>query len=373
MTTNDRNGGHAEDPLAHRPAAPGTAEAGWQTLAHLYHVTFTGLILQVTLELGRETAGRWSHNYFRRQHLQKFLSSFEKLGAAGLPDAVAAARYHYLSNRIGGVEVEYMYESGRKAWIRFPHPRWIYDGTALCGVPVEVGQGFIHGWYGHNGETLKNPRLGWVCTSQDAKAEIGYAGYFYEYDHDLKPEERVRYVAGEAPPPFDAAAAPTLDLSIWTAERLAKARRNYAMDYVKWGLLELVELVGAEKARALARHTGALIGRQFYRDFQARLGCQRTDASPQAFKRFMALIADAHGDGVAADDDQMSIAQTGWRLVRGMGEIAPETLDVMFDAWSEIWAGCLSVHNRFLDWQVVTRPTGADGTIRWRMREGPGI
>lgn len=368
MTLEDRD----QDPLAHRPATPGTPEAGWQTLAHLYHVYFNGLILHITLELGREIAGKWSFNYFRRQHEQKFLSSFEKLGAAGLPDAVAAARYHYLSNRIGGVEVEYMYESERKAWIRFPHPRWIYDGTALCGAPVEVGQGFIHGWYGHNGVTLGNPRLGWVCTSQDAKAEIGYAGYFYEYDHDLTPDERVRYVTGEAPPPFDAEAAPKLDLSIWSADRLAKARRNYAMDYVKWGLLELVELVGAEKARAVARHAAALIGRQFYRDFQARLGCTRTDASADAFRRFMALIAEAHGDEPDAGGDAAEIGQSGWRLVRDMGEISPATLDVMFDAWSELWAGCLSVHNRFLTLRIDARPAGADGAIRWRLAEGPG-
>src|SRR5687767_5547505 len=46
------------------------------------------------------------------------------------PPAVAAAQYHYLSNWIGGVHVEYMYESDRKAWIRYPPPRWIWQGTA---------------------------------------------------------------------------------------------------------------------------------------------------------------------------------------------------------------------------------------------------
>ncbi len=373
MTDAQNDTAHATDPLAHRPARPGTPEAGWQTLAHLYHVYFTGLILHVTLELGRETAGKWSFRYFRRQHEQKFLSSFEKLGAAGLPDAVAAARYHFLSNRIGGVEVEYVYESDRKAWIRFPHPRWIYDGTALCGVPLEVGQGFIHGWYGQNGVTLNNPRLGWVCTSQDAKAEIGYAGYFFEYDHDLAPDERVRYVTGEAPPPFDAAAAPTLDLSIWTAERLAKARRNYAMDYVKWGLVELVELIGHERTRAVAKHAAAIIGRQFYRDFQAKLGCPRAETDAAAFRRFMTLITEAHGDEPESGDvDGEGFGQSAWRLVRGMGSLDADTAAVMFDAWNEIWAGCLSVHNRFLTWTVAARPTTADDAIRWRIGTGPG-
>ena len=52
----------------------------------------------------------------------------KKLGLDHLPPAVAAAQYHYLSNWIGGVHVEYMYETDRKAWIRYPPPRWIWRG-----------------------------------------------------------------------------------------------------------------------------------------------------------------------------------------------------------------------------------------------------
>ena len=52
---------------------------------------------------------------FRRQHVDKFLTSFDKLGLSGLPDAVACAQYHVLSNNVGGVGVEYMYESDQKA------------------------------------------------------------------------------------------------------------------------------------------------------------------------------------------------------------------------------------------------------------------
>ncbi len=359
----------ADDPLVIPQAMPDTIEAGWQVLAHLYHCYFTGLVLQMALKHGARAAGEWSFRYFRRQHREKFLSSFQKLGNAGLPDAVAAARYHYFSNRIGGVEVEYMYESDKKAWVRFPHPRWIYDGTAICGVPVEVGQGFIDGWYGHNGVSLNNPRLGWVCTSQDCTAEIGFTGYFMEYDHELSEDERVRYVSGEAAPPFDADAAPKLDTSIWTPERLGKARRNYAMDYVKWGLFELVDQMGADTARELAVHTAALTGRQFYRDLQRRLGLTRDD-SAAAFVQFMALVTEAHGDVATHSDSGFS--QTGWRFLRGMPDIPAETVSVLFDGWNELWRGCLSVHNRFLAWETITRPSGADGDIQWQINTADG-
>jgi hypothetical protein len=48
---------------------------------------------------------------FRRQHRETFLPGLAKLGLDRLPHAVACAQYHYLSNHLGGVRVEYMYES----------------------------------------------------------------------------------------------------------------------------------------------------------------------------------------------------------------------------------------------------------------------
>ena len=83
-------------------------EVGWRALTTLYHNFFTGLILSLSAREGHDVVGDWSFNLFRRQHHDKFLSSFDKLGLTGLPDAVASARYHYLSNRIGGVDVEYV-------------------------------------------------------------------------------------------------------------------------------------------------------------------------------------------------------------------------------------------------------------------------
>ena len=59
-----------------------------------------------------------------------------------------------------------MYESDRKAWIRYPPPRWIWRGTAICGVPGEVSRAMLRGWHANNGVSLGNPNLGFVCTKQ---------------------------------------------------------------------------------------------------------------------------------------------------------------------------------------------------------------
>ena len=99
-----------------------------------------------------------------------------------MPDAVACAAFHYLSNRIGGVRVEFMRESDRKAWVNFVPPRWIYPGASICAVPSEVSRAFLRGWYAQNGVSLGNPRLGFVCTAQTTDGQHGLSGYFLEHD-----------------------------------------------------------------------------------------------------------------------------------------------------------------------------------------------
>ncbi|HYB42880.1 MAG TPA: hypothetical protein VEL75_13980, partial [Candidatus Methylomirabilis sp.] len=240
--------------------------------AELYHTYFTGLMLTVASRRSAGDAAEWVFRVFRHQHHEKFLSSFDKLGLRGLPHAVACAAYHYLSNAVGGVAVEFMPESDRKAWVRFVPPRWIYPGAAICGVPSEVSRAMLRGWYAQNGVSLGNTRLGFVCTAQTVDGQHGLAGYFLEHTRGLAPEERLQFRPGELPPPFDPARAPRLPAGEWPPERLAKANRNYAMEYVRSGLPRLVELFGPADACHLGRVAGRLIGAQCYRPTAEGLG-----------------------------------------------------------------------------------------------------
>src|SRR5215472_8702530 len=123
----------------------------WRSVADLYHAYFTGLTLTVVSRRGTPDAAEFVFRVFRRQQQERFLPGLTKLGIDHLPPAVAAAQYHYLSNWIGGVHVEYMYESDRKAWIRYPPPRWAWKGTAICGIPGEVSRAMLRGWHANNG------------------------------------------------------------------------------------------------------------------------------------------------------------------------------------------------------------------------------
>src|SRR3546814_17090759 len=119
-----------------------------------------------------------------------------------------------------------MRESDTKAWVRFVPLRWVYDGAAICGVPSEVSRGMLRGWYAQNGVSLKNPRLGFVCTAQTTDGQYGLAGYFREYDRDLAPEERRRFSPGEEQWAFAPAAGRRLPEGTGPPPGRAAASRN---------------------------------------------------------------------------------------------------------------------------------------------------
>ena len=234
----------------------------WRGVADLYHGTFTGLILTAVTRRGTADATEFMFRIFRRQQQERFIAGLDKLGLSHLPPAVAAAQYHYLSNWIGGVSVEYMHESDRKAWIRYPPPRWIWRGTAICGIPGEVSRAMLRGWHANNGVALGNLKLGFVCTKQSVDGQDGLEGYYCEYDHELDVDQRLVFARHLEAPPFDPAKAPALPVDSWPRPRLEKAYRNYAMEYVRTAAPVAVQLFGPHDAGYLLRLTGKLIGMQ---------------------------------------------------------------------------------------------------------------
>lgn len=342
--------------------------SGVEALERLYHAYLTGLVLTVVTRRGAAAAAELVFRLFRRQHRETFLPGLATLGLDRLPHAVACAQYHYLSNLVGGVGVEYAYESDRKAWIRYTPPRWIWAGTAICAVPSEVSRAMLRGWHAHNGVSLGNPRLGFVCTGQTTDGQPGLEGYFLEHDRDLGEDERLRFAPGEEGPPFDPAAAPRLPAADWPAERLARARRNYVMTYVRSALPELVAALGPLEARALGGAAGTLIGMQYYAETAGLLGVGDRDAA--GFAAYLAGMAAAQGDRVEvrAEGAGAVVRQTTWRLMEGLGPLSP----AVFDAWNALWEGAASVHDRRLVLTVERRLDLGDAAFEWRIRPRHG-
>lgn len=338
----------------------------FRAVEHLYHSYLTGLILMLSSRAGAMRAAEVVFRTFRRQQLARFLPGLQKLGLDRLPHAVACAQYHYLSNQVGGVKVEYVYETDRKAWVRYPPPRWIWFGTAICGIPSDVSRAMLRGWHANNGVVLGNPRLGFVCTGQTVDGQPGLEGYYKEWDHDLAPEERLQFSPGETCPPFDTAKAPRLPDANWPQKRLQKVLRNYAMEYITSIVPETIAVLGPQEGGHLAGAAARLVGMHTFDEIAVMLGGVAPGASgfAQAFLR----LARGQGDDAQLDagENRHTVRQTTWRLMEERAALSP----AVFDAWNELWVGAALAHDRFMQVDVRHRRDRGDPDWAWTFSDG---
>jgi hypothetical protein len=341
-----------------------TQRAHLSAAGDLYHRLLTGLLLALASRAGVARGAEVVFRSFRRQQLENFLPGLEKLGLTDRPHAVACAQYHYLSNALGGAKVEWIPENDRKSWVRYAPPRWIFDGTAICGIPTEMSRAMMWGWHANNGVLLGNPRLGFVCTSQTTDGGPGAIGYYVEEDRDLAPDERLRFAPGEQPP-LTRAELPTVT---WSEDRLAKVKRNYAMEYVRSLLSAMFEVLGSAEALHIGRTAARQIGMQYHDEVCARLGVD--PGAPDAIASFATLLTrvlTACGEHVESRIDPGAavarIRQHSWRFAAGLS-LPPEG----FEAWSGLWEGLAAVHGpaNGVKLLATTRQDLGDAAFEWR-------
>jgi hypothetical protein len=330
---------------------------GWSAIGELYHRYLTGLILALVSRQGTARATEVAFRTFRRQHLEKFLPGLVKLGLDQLPPAVACAQYHVLSNAVGGVQVEWIPESDTKSWVRYLPPRWIFDGTAVCGIPTEVSRAMMRGWHAHNGVSLGNSNLGFVCTMQTTDGQPGLEGYYIEEDRPLAPDERLRFRPGERP----AGPARPLALPGWNRDHLARVERNYATTYVASMLPEMAAVLGPADTAGVGRTAARQIGMQYHGAIMDRI--DPTGSSP--FGRRLRRLLAAHGSSfeLASEDEppnQVSVLRSG---LPPAGQ-APE----VFEAWNGLWEGLAAMEGLRLI--VTSRLDQGDDTTTWAIRPG---
>ncbi|HJQ60927.1 MAG TPA: hypothetical protein VJ890_28745 [Vineibacter sp.] len=348
------------DPSA--TASESDPSAAYGAVATLYNALMTGVVLSLMTRRGTDLAREFVFRHFRRQHHEKFLPGLTKLGLDGQPHAVACALYHYHSNALGGVKTEYLRESDRKAWVRYPPPRWIWRGTAVCAVPDAVNAAMLHGWHGHNGVSLGNPRLGFVCTGMITSGAPGLEGYYVEYDRDIAPDERVRFVTDERMSRVDPGGRPRLDTDTWPEYRRRRTYRSYAMEYVRSLVPTLIGLLGTDDARAEIGRAARLVGMQFYEETAAAMKIDGDGAA--AFARYLAGLLQGQGEEVtcSVDGGRAVVRQRGWRLMRGVRFDNASDMRAALAAWNELWVGAALAHERFMPFALACDP---DDTIAW--------
>lgn len=249
----------------------------------LWGRTWAALQAITLREKGEEAAKRLMGVTLEQHQKGFFLDGLGKLGIReDEPPAVKAAKYHYLSNQIGGLKLEYIEESPNKVWVRYLGPMWAFPGVAMMAVPGSVRRAAGASWLARNGAVMGSRRLGWVHTKGILEMEPYDEGYFIEYDHDLAPGQEFRVEAVAHTPEFDPAKAPQLDPQVWPEERILRARRNWMRHYVKTTVDAMVQLFDRQTVYFLLSQVMRGVAIQYAQEMKQDIGIEGTDAKAMA-------------------------------------------------------------------------------------------
>ena len=248
------------------------------TATRLWGRTFSGLTAMTFREKGEAALHRVWHDVLTDHQDERYPDGLVKLGIDKDPPAVAAAKYHYFTNLIGGLSMEYAEESPRKAWVRYTAPMWTYDGISMLALPAGLRRTILGSWHPRNGEMMGCPRLGWVGTKFIMEGDPFDEGYCYEYDHALAPSERYRFEHVSSTPPHDPEKAPTLDPEEWPEARLVRARRNFSSRYVRTTVDILTRSFGESAAWYIVQQTMRGLAVQYIHELAQHVGIEGTGA-----------------------------------------------------------------------------------------------
>lgn len=271
--------------------------------------TFSALTAVLYREKGEEAASRFWVDLSNQQQKRSYLEGLRKLGIRDEePPAVKAAKYHYLSNEIGGLSMEYIEESPKKVWIRYLPPMWLYAGVAMMTIPGSVRRAQGKAWHPNNGAFMGCPRLGWVTTKIVTEMEACDEGYFIEYDHDLASGEQWRFEPAARTPEFDPSKAPRLDPEVWPEARKLKAKRGYSRDWVKGAVDCLYRMYGQQITYFIVAQTMRGVAIQYMDELKRDTGVGGSDA--KAVAAFLYELQRACGQDV-----QLTENQGGYRII----------------------------------------------------------
>ena len=184
-----------------------------------------------------------------------------------------------------------------------------------------------------------------------------------EFDADLPPERRFQYRAGVRGPRFDPARAPALDPGEWPPERLWKARRNFAVEYVESTIKALLAMYGMKHGSELTGWTFLLTGLQLVGELREALGIVAPGARGVA--ELMVGVGQARGDRMElaeAGGGAFVVRQRTCRLFRALD--APEATylatDRVFEAAAEVLGPGIRIESTSL-------MRDAGGCFEWRV------
>lgn len=231
---------------------------------------FSALTAVTFREKGEAAANKLWFEVLTNHQGDRYEEGLRKLGIHEDPPAVAAAKYHYFTNIIGGLDMEYVEESPKKVWIRYRAPMWMYAGVAMIAMPASVRRTVFSSWHPRNGKYMNCPRLGYVGTKFSMEGDPYDEGYFVEYDHDIEESQTMRYEVALHTPEFDPATAPKLDPELWPEARILKARPKFSSGYVQATVDSLYGTYGEFASHQLVASASRLLAVQLTPELAAK-------------------------------------------------------------------------------------------------------
>ncbi|MGE0718068.1 MAG: hypothetical protein AB7P02_21655 [Alphaproteobacteria bacterium] len=232
--------------------------------------TMAGLTAITLREKGETAFLQTWFDTLRSHQTTHYIDGLRKLGIRDdEPPAVKACKYHYFTNLIGGLRMEYIEESPRKCWIRYLAPMWTYAGVAMLAMPPHTRRTMGSAWHPRNGQMMGTPNLQYVRTKTIIEGDPYDEGYWLEHDRPLAPEETLLFKVEIRTPEFDPAKAPRLDPALWPEERMLKARPKFAGGYVARLLTVLLQKFGLASTSYIASQTMRCLAIQYIHEVKA--------------------------------------------------------------------------------------------------------
>jgi hypothetical protein len=232
-------------------------------------------------------------NFLRKHQETHFVDGCRKLGLLDDPAVIRCAKYHVLSNVLGGLDQGYQEESGR-AWVFYMPPMSMAESalSPCCGainVPKEIWLTGFRAWHANNGALLGNDRLYFTVTDLISEGGPYDGGFFAEADRALRPEERLQIRLGQfrgRPGPI-----PRLGPMLWPQGRRDAALKKYSAQYAIGGAAQIAEIKGMDEAVSVFEESVRQIFLSWARPLLAELGIREARSTMRVARLFQSCFA----------------------------------------------------------------------------------
>lgn len=237
-------------------------------------------------------------NFLRKHQETHFMDGCRKLGLLGDPEVIRCAKYHVLSNVLGGLDQGYEEEDQGRAWVFYLPPMSMAESalSPCCGainVPKEIWLTGFRAWHANNGALMGNDRLFFTVTDLISEGGPYDSGFFSEAKTALPPEERLQVRLGEfrgRPGPI-----PQLGPMLWPQARRDAALRKYSAQYAIGGTAQIAQVAGMDEAASVFEESVRQIFLSWARPLLGEFGI-RESRSPLRlallFKRCFEVLGD---------------------------------------------------------------------------------